>query len=66
MADKLPAQAHTTGDDELLIIELDERLEFGVAAIGSIMRPDDNSNCSNGMHCSNQNAGACGNAISCA
>ena len=53
--------------DELLIIELDERLEFGVLAVGSVLHPDTNSNCQNGVGCNpgGNATGGCTNYYSC-
>lgn len=51
--------------DDLLIIELDERLEFGVAVIESGMHPDVNTTCQNGTQCTSNNYGTCINAESC-
>jgi hypothetical protein len=54
-------------EDELFIVELDERMEFGVAAIGSGIHPDTNTQCTNGAGCLNGNQqGHCANYTACA
>jgi hypothetical protein len=49
---------------ELLIIELDERLEFGAAVIDSDLDGDTNSGCTNGSACGGDNPG-CHNTTGC-
>ena len=51
--------------DDLLIIELDERLEFGVAVIDSGLHPDVNTTCQNGTQCTSNNYGTCINGNTC-
>lgn len=50
---------------EFDIIELEERLEFGVALVDSDLDGDTNSACSNGLGCSAVNTASCGNSQSC-
>jgi len=54
--------------DEMYIVELDDRLEFGVASVYSAIHPDTNgTNCVNGVGCTSGNApGACANLYLCA
>ena len=54
-------------DDELYIIELDERLEFGVLAIDSTLTPDINTQCYNGTACNpaGNATGGCTNGYNC-
>jgi len=59
------AENQPQGNDELFIVELDERLEFGVAAIYSTFHPDANSNCQNGVICSSDNTGNCYDGANC-
>jgi len=51
--------------DELFIVELDERLEFGVAAIASIRPFDTNSGCTNSSSCGSKQNSNCHNGASC-
>jgi len=52
-------------NDELLIIELDQRLEFGVAALDSDLETDDNTNCTNSSGCTATNWVNCTNTTGC-
>jgi hypothetical protein len=52
-------------DNELFIVELDERMEFGVVAIGSGIHPDTNTNCANGTNCGSSNFLTCVNGAGC-
>jgi len=45
--------------EELLIVELDQRLEFGSAYIDSDLEADSNGGCSNGSSCSGTNIDYC-------
>jgi hypothetical protein len=54
-------------DDNMFIVELDERLEFGVAVLSSRLQPDTNTQCYNGAGCTDGNAThACVNGTFCA
>lgn len=50
--------------EDLVIIELDQRLEFGIAALDSDLTADDNNGCANGSFCSGNNPG-CSNGDNC-
>jgi hypothetical protein len=51
-------------DSELFIVELDERLEFGVAVVDSDLDADENSGCRNISACSGNNT-ECNNTTGC-
>ena len=61
--------SHTppTGDTEdLFIVELDDRLEFGVTVFPSGLSPDVNTSCQNGAGCTTRNApGSCATYYPC-
>jgi hypothetical protein len=45
--------------DELYVVELDERLEFGAAIIDSDLQADDNTGCANHKTCTSTNYNYC-------
>jgi hypothetical protein len=51
--------------DEMFILELDERIEFGAVALSSGFLPDANSACGNAASCSSDNSGICVNGTAC-
>lgn len=53
--------------DEIYILELEERLEFGAALIDSDLSADTNSGCSNGSGClgGSSNTSPCVNISNC-
>ena len=55
----------TRNSQELFVVELDERLEFGAAIIDSDLQADDNTGCFNGNSCTSTNHTSCTNAKSC-
>ena len=59
-----PLGAEANADD-LFIVELDERLEFGVIAVESTFSPDVNTSCLNRYSCTDTNAQNCTNGSSC-
>ena len=52
-------------DKDLLIIELDERLEFGVMTLSSALFFDANSTCTNPSGCNNTSCGSTHNQDNC-
>lgn len=53
-------------DDELLIVELDNRLELGLALVGGDLEDDANvSTCNNTSTCTATNAASCTNGSRC-
>jgi hypothetical protein len=52
------------GPDDLFVVELDERLEFGVAIIDSDLGADGNGMCVNSSNCSSNDT-SCTNASFC-
>lgn len=50
--------------EDLYVVELDERLEFGAAIIDSDLQADDNTGCDNFARCSSNNTG-CHNTTHC-
>lgn len=62
MEKKFSADQRTLMD--LQIIELDDRLEFGAAIVTSDLNADVDTNCSNVVHCTQDNS-ACGNTYHC-
>jgi hypothetical protein len=53
-------------EEDLLIIELDDRLEFGSMLIDSDLEADTNGTaCANTQPCSATNIAACGNVSAC-
>ena len=59
-------QTNSETPADLLIIELDERLEFGVFQIASVFHPDANTSCTN-LSCNpgNTMCGCGGNLHTC-
>jgi hypothetical protein len=72
--DTLPAVPEQVSDD-YLIIELDDRMEFGVGLLETDLEAGDGPNavgcgvnglaCTNGSGCDSWNAAGCGNAGCC-
>lgn len=47
--------------DELYVVELDERLEFGAAVLDSDLEADNNTGCLNKQECKTTNDSGCHN-----
>jgi hypothetical protein len=51
--------------EDLYVVELDERLEFGAAIIDSDLQADDNTGCNNTSNCTKPNNFGCHNGSGC-
>jgi hypothetical protein len=50
---------------ELYVVELDERLEFGAGILDSDLQADDNTGCHNVQSCTGHNNAQCSNDSNC-
>jgi hypothetical protein len=51
--------------EDLFIVELDDRLEFGAALIDSDLDADNNTGCNNGSNCGTNTNFDCTNGSAC-
>jgi hypothetical protein len=51
--------------EELYVVELDERLEFGAAVVDSDLQADDNTGCHNTQGCHGTGNNQCTNDFNC-